>query len=95
MNLLKKMIAFLNTPIRIEWGERKIEYRDAEISVPLYNKDPNGLLPRDVLRIRKWLPSRNYQKGDSLEEIAYKEAQHKLLDTILERLTKPRPLGDY
>jgi hypothetical protein len=41
--------------------------------------DPRGFIHQDIKVIRKHLPRLGYQKGDTLEDVAYRQGYHDLL----------------
>ena len=54
--------------------------QETEKYVP--NKDPHGLIQRDIQFIEENVPSSGYRKGDTLADVAYRQGQADLLNFI-------------
>lgn len=54
--------------------------------IVIYKKDPNGLLRRDMTLIKKYCGTGKYTVGDSIESVAYRQAQLDLINFIENRL---------
>jgi hypothetical protein len=44
--------------------------------------DPRGFIHKDIQILRKHLPRLGYTKGDTLEDIAYRQGQTDMIDRI-------------
>jgi hypothetical protein len=44
--------------------------------------DPRGFIHKDIQILRKHLPRLGYAKGDTLEDIAYRQGQTDMIDHI-------------
>lgn len=60
------------------------------VEVPVYTKDPQGLIKRDLAIIKKYSSHKPYKLGDSPELVAYKAGQADLIKLIEDKLVAPK-----
>jgi len=58
----------------------KVVYRDKLVEVIV--KDPNGLIQNDLRLIKSMVSQKQYKVGDSLESVAYRQAQEDFIALI-------------
>ncbi len=70
----------------------KTEYKWKDNVV--YLKDPHGLIKRDLATIERFIKSKPYKVGDTLESVAYRQGQLDLYNLIRTKMveTKTRQL---
>lgn len=55
---------------------------EVEVEVEKIVKDPNGFIKNDMILIRSLMKKKPYKIGDSIESVAYRQAQEDLLALI-------------
>lgn len=53
-------------------------------------KDPHGLVRNDLEKIESYLPRIGWKKGDTPDDVAFRQGQHELFRVIKERIVKAR-----
>lgn len=74
----KPYIKVIKVPV-IKWKE-----------IPVYTKDPQGLIKRDIAIIKQYANSKPFKVGDPLELVAYKAGQFDLIRMIENKLIAPK-----
>lgn len=62
--------------------------KDENVEELLPQLDPRGLIKTDILYFRNHLPPVKWAPDTSIEELAYAQGQHDVLDFIERTLTK-------
>ena len=58
--------------------------------IPVYTKDPQGLIKRDIAIIKKYSNTRPFKVGDPLELVAWRAGQADLIRMIETKLIAPK-----
>lgn len=74
---------YISLWISLVWPP-KVIYKEVEVAKIV--KDPNGFIQNDIKLLESFIAKKPYKVGDSLESVAYRQAQEDLLNVIKTKL---------
>jgi len=74
---------YISLWISLVWPP-KVIYKEVEVDKII--KDPNGFMQNDIKLLESFITKKPYKVGDSLESVAYRQAQEDLLNVIKTKL---------